>query len=36
MVAIATDPLKIKLIDLLLNEANIGTDIHDFFIGIAK
>ena len=36
MVAIATDPLKIKFIDLLFNEANIGTDSHEFFIGIGK
>ena len=33
MVAIATDPLKIKFIDLLLNEMNIGTDSHEYFIG---
>ena len=36
MVAIATDPLKVKFIDLLLNEMNIGTDSHEYFIVIGK
>ena len=36
MVAIATDPLKIKFIDLLFKEISIGTDSHEYFIGIGK
>ena len=36
MVAIATDPLKIKYSDLLFNEMISGTDSHEFFIGIGK
>lgn len=36
MVAIATDPLKKKLIDLLFQEADNGTDSNEYYIGIGK
>lgn len=36
MVAIATDPLKQKIADLLFQEASNSTDSNEYFIGIGK
>ncbi len=36
MVAIATDPLKIKYTELLFNEMSDGTDSNQYYIGIGK
>ena len=36
MVAIATDPLKLKFAELLFNEASSSTDSHEYYIGIGK
>ena len=36
MVAIATDPLKVRYSDLLFQEMTNATDSHEFYIGIGK